>query len=120
MSDAGQEPMDFTVDGNNLYREETITDLNVASIRRLIPIKPDGTEDNSREAMFFGHTQLMSPQGPLPIHAHLEAKTLQEAMDAFPAAMEQALAEVIARIREMQEQQRRERQGGSGIIMPGR
>ena len=31
--------IDFTVDQSNLYREEGITDLKVASIRRLIPIK---------------------------------------------------------------------------------
>ena len=28
--------IDFTVDKNNLYREESITDIKVASIRRLI------------------------------------------------------------------------------------
>ena len=83
MSDAGREQIDFTVDGSNLYREDSITDLNVASIRKLVPIKPDGTEDDSRETMFFGHTQLMSPQGPLPLNAPLEASNLEEAMAAF-------------------------------------
>ncbi|NOZ22343.1 MAG: cytoplasmic protein [Planctomycetes bacterium] len=119
MSDTGQEQMDFTVDSNNLYREDSITDLNVASIRKLVPIKPDGTDDDSRETMFFGHTQLMSPQGPLPLNAPLEANSLEEAMAAFPAAMQQALAAMVERIRKMQEQQQRE-QGGSNIITPGR
>ena len=119
MSDAGQEQIDFTVDGANLYREDSITDLNVASIRKLVPIKPDGTEDDSRETRFFGHTQLMSPQGPLPLNAPLEAKNLEEAMAAFPAAMEQALAVMVERIKKAQEQQQREQRGGSSIITPG-
>ena len=36
------------VDVANLYREETVTDLRVATLRCLTPIKPDGSEDASR------------------------------------------------------------------------
>ncbi|WP_246804026.1 hypothetical protein [Desulfosarcina cetonica] len=61
MSDKQQ--IDFTVDANNLYREEAITDLKVASIRRMIPITADGKDDSSRSPVFFGHTQVMTPQG---------------------------------------------------------
>ncbi len=87
MSDLGQpEHIDFTVDRSNLYREESITDLKVASIRRLIPVKPDGTEDKSRTPVFIGHTQLMSPEGPLPIQSQLAANSIEEALDAFPEA----------------------------------
>ena len=65
--------IDFTVDKKNLYREESITDLKVASIRRLVPVKPDGTEDPARQTIFIGQTQLMSPEGPLPIQSELDA-----------------------------------------------
>ena len=75
MSRSGQD-VDFSVDKKNLYREEAITDLKVASIRRLVPVKIDGSEDDSRPQIFMGHTQLMSQQGPIPIHAPLKAQQL--------------------------------------------
>ena len=63
----------------------------------------------------------MSPDGPLPLQAPLEADNLEEALAAFPEAMRQALAEVVEKIKEMQlEQRRKEMGGGSGIIIPGR
>ena len=112
--------IDFTVDQNNLYREESITDLKVASIRRLVPVMADGTDDPSRTPIFVGHTQLMSPEGPLPIQAELAAKTIDEAMDVFPQAMKQALAEMIEKIQQMQRQQQTQQKDESRIIIPGR
>jgi len=123
MSDAEQAgKIDFTVDKSNLYREESITDLKVASIRRLIPVNADGTEDKSRTPMFLGHTQLMSPEGPVPIQSKLEANNLTEAIDLFPEAMKKAFAEVVERLKEMQRQQQQQQQGrdDSRIIVPGR
>ena len=113
--------IDFTVDKNNLYREESITDLKVASIRRLVPVKTDGTEDPARQTIFIGQTQLMSPEGPLPIQSELDAGTIEEALDKFPAAMQRALAEVVEKIKKMQQQQQQSgRQNDSRIIVPGR
>jgi len=82
--------VDFSVDKNNLYRQEVITDLKVASIMKFIPIKLDGTEDNSRTAIFLGQGQVMLPQGVTPIQVRLEADNLEEATGAFPEAMNQA------------------------------
>jgi hypothetical protein len=113
--------IDFAVDRDNLYREENIIDLRAASIRCLTPINPDGTPDASREKMYIGHTQLMSPQGPVPIHAPLAASTLEEAMANFPGAMEQAMEEMIQEAQRMhQEQERADQQDESRIIVPGR
>ena len=123
MSDVGQgQNVDFTIDKDNLYREESFTDLKVGSIRRLVPVKPDGTDDPGRTPIFVGHTQLMSPEGPLPIQSRLSANTIEEAMDIFPGAMKQALGEVIDRIQEMQQQQQQQdrQNDDSRIIMPGR
>ena len=120
MSEAEQgQQIDFTVDRANLYREEAITDLKVASIRRLVPVLPDGTEDKGRTPLFMGHTQLMSPQGPVPIQAPLPANNLEEAMDVFPDAMKKALEEVVESVKKMQEEQMREKDD-SRIIIPGR
>ena len=112
--------IDFTVDKTNLYREESITDLKVASIRCLTPIKTDGTTDESRKKIFVGHTQLMSPQGPVPLNAPLEATTLKQAMEKFPEAMQHAMQEMIENVRKMQEQEAAKQNKGSNIIMPGR
>jgi len=65
MSDGGQEQnIDFTMEKDNLYREESVTDLKAGSIRRLLPIKSDGEDDPSRTTIFVGHAQLMFREGP--------------------------------------------------------
>jgi hypothetical protein len=110
--------IDFTVDTGNLYREEAITDVKVASIRRLTPIKMDGSEDPSRTPIFIGQTELMSPEGPVPLQARLEAASFDEAVAAFPDAMNRALADMVERIKEMQREQSQEK-ADSRIIVPG-
>lgn len=112
--------IDFTVDKMNLYREVTFTDLRIASIRKLVPIFSDGTEDKSRKVIFIGTTQLMTPEGPLPIQSQLTAATLEEALIEFPEAMKQALAEVVDEIQKMQQEQQRQSRDESRIIVPGR
>ena len=57
---------EVTVDINNLYREESYTDMKVATIRCLIPITADGSDDASRPRVYVGQTQLMSQAGPVP------------------------------------------------------
>ena len=123
MSDLGQgQNIEFTVDKDNLYREESFTDLKVGSIRRLVPVKTDGTDDPARTPIFVGHTQLMSQDGPLPIQSKLVANTLEEAIDVFPGTMKQALDELVERVQKMQQQQQQQQQENddSRIIMPGR
>ena len=112
--------LDFEVDTTNLYMEEGFTDLKVASIRRLKPVNADGTPDPSRTPIFVGTTQLLTPEGPLPIQAKLSATTLEEALKEFPAAMEKALAEMVEKIKQMQVQQQQQKREQSRIIVPGR
>jgi hypothetical protein len=116
-----QEQLEFKVDTKNLYREDAITDLKVASIRRMIPVTSDGQDDPSRTTIFFGHTQIITPQGPLPLQAKLTANSLDEAIEAFPKAMEQEMAQMVQQIRKMQEEeQRKQQRDDSRIIVPGR
>lgn len=119
MNSNGGQPgnLEFTVDKTNLYREESVTDLKIANIQKLIPVHLDGSEDNTREIIFIGRTQLSTPQGPVPIQAKLEAKTLDEAMDLFPKAMELETQKVVESFKRMQEQQKKPEE--SRIIMPG-
>jgi hypothetical protein len=113
MSDGGPKITDIKIDPNNLYREEAFTDLTFATIRRLTPVKIDGSPDESREPIFTGMTQLMSPNGPIPVQCLIEgAKTLSEAVDKLPAAIEKTIQAMIAEAKEM------ERQEASKIIVP--
>jgi hypothetical protein len=108
--------IDFTVNKDNLYREESITDLKVASIRVLRPVNLDGSDDPARKSVFVGHTQLMSPQGPIPIQAELTADNLSDAIAVFPEAMEKATEEVLENLKRLQAEQ--QQRSESRIITP--
>ncbi len=112
-ADDPQTVTEIEVDKNNLYREEIITDLKIASIRMLTPIKLDGSPDESREPIFTGQTTLMSAAGPLPVQCPLEATTLEEATAQFPEAVKQAVERLVEEAREMQ------RREASRIVVPG-
>ena len=109
--------IDFNLDTENLYREESYTDLKAGAIRRLVPVNPDGTNDGGRTEIFVGTTQLMTPEGPLPVQARLMANNFQEALQAFPAAMRQATSEMIAQLEELQKKM--QQKDDSRIIVPG-
>lgn len=94
--------INLNVDRDNLYREDSVTDVKVAAIRRLTPIKADGSDDDSRNPIFMGQTQLMSPSGPILLQSLLEARTLEEAMDKFPAAMQKEVDKAMAQAEEDQ------------------
>ena len=122
MSDNGGSPdsIDFQINRDNLYREETITDLRIATIRKLSPIHADGSDDPERETIFIGSTQLGTPQGPIPLQARLEANTFEEAMHVFPKAMEAETKVVVENFKRLQEQQEKaQRAKESRIITPG-
>ena len=114
MSSPIQKPLsEVEVDRDQLYREESFTDLKVATIRRLVPIRPDGSEDDTREAIFTGQAQIMSQMGPLPIQCQIEARTLEEATRKFPEAIGRAVEKMVEEAKEMQ------RQEASRIVVPG-
>ena len=96
---------ELKMDMANLYREESYTDLKTGGIRKLVPVRLDGSEDEAREPVFSGHTQVMSPHGPIPIQGAIEAKTLEEAMLNFPAAMETAMDHMVQELQEYQREQ---------------
>lgn len=114
MFDDDIEKLNFNVDPNNLYVEEGFTDLKVASIRRLAPVNVDGTPDPSRTPIFVGTTQVLTPEGPLPIQAPLMANNIKEAVDVFADSMKNAVREMV------QEAKRMKQEEASRIIVPGR
>jgi hypothetical protein len=104
---------EISVDSENLYIEEVFTDLKIATIRRLSPVKSDGSPDGMRSTLFQGQTQLMSQMGPVPVSCVIEAAGLEEALEKFPGAIGQAVERMVDEAREMQ------RQEASRIIVPG-
>lgn len=104
---------EIQVDKSNLYREDSFSDLKVASIRQLTPILEDGSRDPDREIKFIAETTLMSQRGPLPVQAPVDATSLSEALDRFPEAINQAVEQLLDQARELQ------REEASRIVVPG-
>ena len=100
------------LDRDNLWTEETFTDLRVGSIRRLNPVKADGSPDPERRPIYIGQTQLMSQMGPVPVQAEIEADTLEQALDGFAAAMNEAVSNLIEEAKELR------RREASRIVHP--
>ena len=121
MADEQQNMVEFQLDRTNLYLEESFTDLKIGTIKRLKPVKADGTEDKSRKTVFVGHTSVMTPNGPLPIQNVIEAKELAQAIKKFPEALQESMDRLIEEVKRYQEQQDSQIQKpDSGIIIPGR
>ena len=107
------ETVDFSVDRQNLYLEESFTDLKVATIRRLTPVKTDGSVDRTRKTLFIGETNILTPSGPLPLQAMIQAKQLQQAVKNFPEAIQAAVDKLAEEVKKMKEKK------SSPIIAPG-
>lgn len=101
------------MDPNSLFREEQFTDQKMGSIRKLTPVKADGSVDADREVKFFGAAQVMTPMGAVPLNFPLEGITVGAAAEDF--AVKAALA-VEQAAREMEEMRREQ---ASQIVVPG-
>ncbi len=112
-SNSGNLSEQITVDSSNLYREESFTDLKMATIKLLVPVDQDGNEDPNRKKIYIGQTQLLTQAGLLPVQGEIDAENLPEAIAKFSEAMDQAVARMVEEAREIQRQQ------ASQIVVPG-
>ena len=103
---------DVRLDPAAMYREEIFTDRRSGTIRRLTPIKLDGSTDASRAVLFSGQTQLLTPAGVLPLVFEIDAATFEEALEKFPEGVKAALEQAIEEAREMR------RESASRIVVP--
>jgi hypothetical protein len=103
---------EIKLDATSLYREEIFTDRRAGTLRRMTPVKVDGSVDDARAVLFSGQTQLLTPGGVLPLGFDIEAATLEEALSRFPEAVKLALDEAIEEAREMR------RESASRIVVP--
>ena len=109
----GPSAAEITVDTTNLHREEVFTDLQAASIRRLTPVKADGSQDDGRDVIYIGETNLMTQMGPLPVQFPIEAKSLDDAFSQFAEGVKGAIERLNERAKEMA------REESSRIVDPG-
>jgi hypothetical protein len=103
---------DVKLDAAGMYREEVFTDRRAGTIRKLTPVTIDGNVDNTRQVLFSGQTQLLTPAGVLPLVFEIDAHTLEEALDQFPEGVKGALEQAIDEAREMRREQ------ASRIVVP--
>jgi hypothetical protein len=103
---------EIKLDAAALYLEEVFTDRRIGTIRRLTPVKGDGTRDPKREIAYIGETQVMSTVGALPISFEIDATTLEEAAQKFGPGAKEAIE------RTMKELQDLRRRAASSIVVP--
>lgn len=103
---------ELNIDTDNLYLEETFTDLRAASIRRHTPVKADGTPDSGRKVTYLGETTLMTQMGPFPVQFAIEAESLEDAFKKFPDGVKSAVERLNERAKEMA------REEASRIVVP--
>jgi hypothetical protein len=103
---------EIKLDPTNLYREEVFTDRRTGTLRRLTPIKADGSNDETRHVLYAGQTQLLTPAGVLPLSFEIEALSMEEALQKFPEGVKVALEQAIEEAREMR------REASSRIVVP--
>jgi hypothetical protein len=107
------EKIEVTMDRDSLYREEMISDRKMGTIRMMTPIKPDGSDDDTRKVLYVGQAQIMTPMGALPVAFEIEADTLNQAVDGYADAAKEAIDNTIKELKELQ------RQAQSSIVVPG-
>ncbi len=104
---------EIKLDIENLYREEMYTDHKVGTLRRMTPVTAEGEVDSSREVLFIGQAQMMTPAGALPLNFEIDAQSLSEALEKFGEQAQIELQRTLDELREMQRQQ------ASSIVVPG-
>ena len=102
----------LSMDAANVYREDVYTDRKVGTIRCLTPVKSDGSPDSSRESLYVGEAQILTPMGAVPVTFDIDATTLDEAMKGYAAAAKEGVERMVKEIQEYR------RQAASSIVIP--
>jgi len=105
-------PTEPEMDPTDLWSEEIYTDRRVGTIRRMTPVRGDGTRDPARTVQWIGETQLLTQLGTLPISFPIEAQSLEEAARRFGAEAKKAIERTLKELQELR------RQAASSILIP--
>ncbi len=109
---SSERPGEPQMNAATLYREDVFTDQRVGTVRRLMPVTSDGSDDPSRPVLFIGQATVMTPMGSLPLSFELNASTLSEAVERFGAAAQLAIEDAARELQELR------RQAASSIVIP--
>ena len=105
-------PSDIKVDPDSLFLEEIFTDRRIGTIRRLTPVKKDGTRDTAKAVLYVGETQVLTPAGALPIGFEIGAGSLEEAAEKFGPLAREAIERTVKELQDLR------RQAASSIVVP--
>jgi hypothetical protein len=103
---------ELKLDPDKLYLEEVLTDRRIGTLRRLTPVKRDGTPDATRAVSYVGETQILTPAGSIPIAFEIEAASVGEAAEKFGALAKEAIDRTVRELQELR------RQASSSIVVP--
>ncbi len=103
---------DIKMDPEDLYHEEVFTDRKMGTVRRLTPVKADGSVDTSRSQVYVGQAQLLTPMGPVPVSFEINAGSLDEAIERFAEEAKLAVDRTVEELKELR------RQASSSIVVP--
>ncbi len=103
---------ELKVDPNSLFLEEVFTDRRVGTIRRLTPVRKDGTPDPAKPVLYIGETQVLTPAGALPIGFEIAAVSLEEAAEKFGPQAREAIERTVKELQDLR------RQAASSIVVP--
>jgi hypothetical protein len=109
---SNERPLEAQMSADTLYREDVFTDQRIGTIRRMTPVKSDGSDDPSRDVIFVGQATVMTPMGSLPLSFELSAKSLAEAVGQFGPAAQHAIEDAARELQELR------RQAASSIVIP--
>jgi hypothetical protein len=112
MAASEPKPSELKLDPDKLYLEEVLTDRRIGTLRRLTPIKRDGTPDAARPVLYVGETQILTPAGSIPIAFEIEAASLGEAAEKFGSLAKDAIDRTVRELQELR------RQASSSIVVP--
>ena len=111
---ADMSSIDVSMDVNNLYREEIVTDRQAGTLRMMVPITSLGTPDTARATLYVGEAQLMTQVGPACRSASRStARRCPRRSPTTALAAKAAIERTVAELQEMR------RQSASGLIVPG-
>lgn len=103
---------ELKMNADTLFREEIITDRKIGTIRIMHPIKSDGTADESRQRVYVGETQIMTPMGAVPLAFQLDGETLADAVEKFAEGAQAAVERAMTELQQMR------REAASSIVIP--
>jgi hypothetical protein len=102
---ADERDAEAQMDADALYQEEMFTDRRVGALRRLTPVKRDGSPDTARPTLFVGQAEIMTNMGPVPLSFDIPGETLDQAIAGFGVAAQAAIERTVQQIQEMRRQQ---------------